>query len=232
MAGNTAQRPSFDAGHVPMGEEMGSMRRTLPPVVPVVIAFVVLGIVLAGYLLGTHKPPKYTGSVVKAVVFPVHVESSDTGEAGFREFNTTVEKRDQVVILVRIQLKNESQKPIYIKGISATLPAASGNADEDKEDQAAPAGDYDRIFEAYPALAPERALPIVAETKMEAGAQLEGAEIFSFSMPLEEFQKSKPLAINVNLYDHDPVTLTVQPSQAQVVSAPASGHTKAKARHK
>ena len=32
------EKPTYDAGHVPMGEEMDSARWTLPPIVPVAIA--------------------------------------------------------------------------------------------------------------------------------------------------------------------------------------------------
>ncbi len=234
MAENSQQHPGFDAGHVPITEEMDSMRRTLPPFVPVAIAFVIVAILLTIYVRTTHTAAtaRYAGSIVKAVLFHVHVESSDMGQYGFKELNTEVEKRDQVVVLVQIQLNNDSKKPLYIKGVSATLPAASGKAEDDIEDQAAPASDYDRIFQAYPALAAYKAQALPPETKLEAGTHTTCAEIFSFQMTPDDFMKSKALNINLNLYDLNPMLLTIPTAQIQVVSAPATGHTKSKARHK
>ena len=41
-----ANEAEYDAGHVPITEELDSAKRNLPPAVPVVIALVVVGIVV------------------------------------------------------------------------------------------------------------------------------------------------------------------------------------------
>src|SRR5205085_6492303 len=70
-----AQAPRFDAGHVPMSEELDSARWSLPPLVPVLIAAVVLGVVVGVYLLSSRKPPTSTGSALRVVALPLHIES-------------------------------------------------------------------------------------------------------------------------------------------------------------
>src|SRR6185312_17315276 len=69
------EEPRFDAGHVPMTEELDSARWNLPPVVPVLIAAAVLAVILGLYLVGSKKPPTSSGSVSRVIALPMHIES-------------------------------------------------------------------------------------------------------------------------------------------------------------
>jgi hypothetical protein len=199
----------FDAGHVPITEEMDSLQRTLPPVIPIVVAFIVVGGLLAAYLLASRPSPVFTGNLTKADVLPVHVEFAPTMQIGaIQEITPDTEKRDEVVVLTEIHISNTSRNTLFVKGISATLSTGQG----DVEDNAAPVGDFSRILQAYPALATGDAKPIPPETKIAPGTDTVGAEVFSFQMPLEDFEKRKSLAVKVNFYDRDPLVLDVRPN--------------------
>src|SRR5205807_3245412 len=90
-----AQAPRFDAGHVPMTEELDSARWSLPPLVPVLVAAVILGLVLGAYLYSSKKPPTSSGAIVRVIALPLHTESKGSiapGQMGTVDQN--VEKSD------------------------------------------------------------------------------------------------------------------------------------------
>jgi len=198
-------KPAYDAGHVPMGEEMDSARWTLPPVVPVIIAAAVLGILLASYLLASKKAPSSSGVITRFQAIPIHTESKASmgiGQEGMVANN--VEKYDQVVVGVQLNVRNATPKPMYVKSIEARLVTDAG---EEKTDEAAPAADYDTLFQAYPQLKQNAIAPIKAESTIAAGSTQEGMAIFSFPVTRDVWDKRKSLKIAVNLYDHSPLVL-------------------------
>src|SRR5437762_13269204 len=90
------EKPTYDAGHVPMGEEMDSARWTLPPIVPVAISAAVLGIILTSYLLASKKPPTSSSHITRFQAIPIHTESKASliiGHEGL--LANTVKKYDQ-----------------------------------------------------------------------------------------------------------------------------------------
>lgn len=206
---DAVQKPTpkadYDAGHVPMGEEMDSARWTLPPIVPVVIAAGVLGIILGSYLLASKKPPTSSGTITRFQAIPIHTESKGSigiGQEGMVTNN--VEKYDQMVIGVHLNIHNATQKPMYVKDVEAKLTTDTG---EEKSDEAAPAADYDVLFQAYPQLKQDAIAPIKAESTIPAGTTQEGMAIFSFPVTKDVWDKRKSLKIAVNLYDHAPLVL-------------------------
>jgi hypothetical protein len=199
------EKPAYDAGHVPMGEEMDSARWTLPPIVPVAIAAIVLGIILGSYLLASKKAPTSSGAITRFQAIPIHTESKSSmgiGQEGM--VGNVVEKYDQVVVGVQLNVHNATQKPMYVKGVEAQLVTETG---EEKSDQAAPAADYDALFQAYPQLKQNAIAPIRAESTIAPGTTQEGMAIFSFPVTKDAWDKRKSLKIAVNLYDHAPLVL-------------------------
>ena len=62
-AAGKAKEPEYDAGHVPMTEELDDARHSMPNIAPVAIALVVIAIVVvaAAYLL--RSKPVASGSI-------------------------------------------------------------------------------------------------------------------------------------------------------------------------
>src|SRR5436305_15230697 len=119
--------PRVDAGHIPMSEELDSPRWSLPPLVPVIVAAVVLGIILGVYLLSSRQPPTSTGSAIRVVALPLHIESKGSiapGQQGTLDQN--IEKRDSVLVNIALDVKNAIGKPMYIKGFEAKLVTEKG----------------------------------------------------------------------------------------------------------
>ena len=210
--------PRFDAGHVPMSEELDSPRWSLPPLVPVVIAAVVLGVILGVYLLSSKQPPTSSGSAIRVVALPVHTESKGSiAPGGEGTLDQNIEKRDSVLVNIALDVKNAIGKPMYIKGIEGKLVAEKGEFN----DSAAPASDYERIVQAYPQLAIPEAKPLQSESSIAANTDQRGVVIFSFPVPREDWEKRKSLQATVNFYDHAPLVIdATQVAAAQEATLP------------
>jgi hypothetical protein len=213
-----AEEPRPDAGHVPMTEELDSARWSLPPVVPVVVAAAVLAIVLGIYLASSRKPPTSTGSVVRVVALPMHIESKGSiapGQEGTIDQN--VEKSDSVLVNIALDVKNAIGKPMYIKGLQAKLVTDKGEFTDD----AAPASDDERIFQAYQQLSIPDLKPFQVESSIAANVDQKGIAIFSFPVPREDWDKRKSLQATVNFYDHSPLVIdATQAAAAQDATLP------------
>jgi len=210
--------PRFDAGHIPMSEELDSPRWSLPPLVPVLIAAVVLGVIVGVYLLSSRQPPTSTGSAIRVVALPLHIESKGSvapGQQGTLDQN--VEKRDAVLVNIALDVKNAIGKPMYIKGIEGKLVGEKGEFN----DSAAPASDYERIVQAYPQLNIPDVKPLQSESSIPANANQRGVVIFSFPVSREDWDKRKSLQATVNFYDHAPLVIdATQVAAAQEATLP------------
>lgn len=213
-----AEEPRPDAGHVPMTEELDSARWSLPPVVPVVVAAAVLAIVLGIYLASSRKPPTSTGGVVRLVALPMHIESKGSiapGQEGTIDQN--VEKSDSVLVNIALDVKNAIGKPMYIKGLQAKLVTDKGEFIDD----AAPASDDERIFQAYQQLSIPDLKPFQVESSIAANVDQKGIAIFSFPVSREDWDKRKSLQAIVNFYDHSPLVIdATQAAAAQDATLP------------
>ena len=207
-----------DAGHIPMSEELDSARWSLPPIMPVVIAAAVLGLILGTYLVSSKKPPTSTGSVLRVVAMPLHTESSGSiMPGGEGTLDRDVEKTDAVMVNVVLNVKNAIQKPMYLKNIQAKLVTDKGEYNDD----AAPASDYERIVLAYPEINIPGNKPLRSESTILPNADQQGVAVFSFPITREQWDKRKSLLAQVNFYDHAPLVIdATQQASAQDATLP------------
>jgi hypothetical protein len=198
------EKPRSDAGHVPMSEEFDSPRWSLPPLVPVVIAALVLGLALATYLVSSKKPPTSTGSAVRVVALPLHIESKGSiVPGGLGTLDQDVETRDSVMVNVVLEVKNAIEKPMYLKGIQGKLVTDKGEFTDD----AAPASDYERIVQAYPEISIADVKPFQAESSIASKSDQQGLAVFSFPVTRDSWDKRKSLQATINFYDHAPLVI-------------------------
>src|SRR5437868_12396892 len=96
-----------DAGHIPMTEEMDRAKWTLPPVIPVLVAAVVVLAVLALYTSHAAKP-MITGKILGAY-------AAQNGPS-------------QVLVGVQLSLQNSYKEPLWVKDIRVELKPAGDAA--------------------------------------------------------------------------------------------------------
>ena len=215
---NKPAEPRPDAGHIPMSEELDSARWSLPPLVPVVMAAVVLGLIVGVYLVSSRKPATSTGSALRVVALPVHTESKGSiAPGGMGTTDQDIEKTDAVMVNMVLDVKNAIEKPMYLKNIEGKLVTDKNEYTDD----AAPSSDYERIIQAYPQLQIPGSQPLKSESTIPPNADQQGLVIFSFPISREVWDKRKSLQAQVNFYDHAPLVIDVtQLASAQDATLP------------
>ena len=178
------QKPA-DAGHVPMTEEFDSAKWSLPPVVPVLIAAVVVAMVVVLFSWHASKP------LIVAKVLGAYATQSGPS---------------QVLVGVQLSVQNSTKGPIWIKDVRVEVKPAG--SDKPLSDRAAPASDLDRYLQAFPDLAAHKMPAMDLDQKMQPGDSAQGMVIVSFPITKEAFDKRQSLKVTFDLYDHLPFTIT------------------------
>ncbi len=174
----------FDAGHVPITEEFDSAKRTLPAVLPLAIALVVVVVFIVGVAYIFRAKPVAQGQIDNVFIS---------------------QNKDQPTSMLAIQvsIKAVGDKPLYIKSITAVLKTQ----DNSYTDDAASPSDFDRYFQAYPDLKDHAMKPLAVETKIQPGVEERGTVIVTFPVDKGQFEARKSLTVTVQPYDQKPIVL-------------------------
>jgi hypothetical protein len=178
-------RREFDAGHVPISEEFDSPRRTLPPVLTLAIALIVVVVFIVGIGYVFRAKPVAQGQIDNVFI------SQNKGQPNS-------------MLSIQVTLRAVGDKPLYIKEITAELKTPTNTY----TDEAASPSDYDRYFQAYPDLKDHAMKPLAVETKIPPGTQESGTVIVTFPIDQGEFATRKSLIVTVQPYDQKPIMLT------------------------
>ena len=183
--------PQFDAGHVPITEEMDSPRRTLPAAVPIVIALVLV-LVVIGIVMYAFRPKPIAQGGIDTVYF------------------SQPENMTSPMLLLQVTLRNVGDRTLYIKSINANLKTDQG----DQSDDAASPSDYDRYFMAYPDLKEHATQPLQVEMKIPPGGEQKGTVMVSFPVTRAQFDARKDLNVAIQPYDQNLIVLR-EPGKGQ-----------------
>ena len=104
-------------------------------------------------------------------LYPVHTlinngGGSDRGCQGQSEYY------DQLLILAKIKIRNQTDIPLFMQDISATIKLPDGS---EQVNVTAGDKDMDRVFQAYPSLSYLRADPIRRDITLSPGQSVRGA---------------------------------------------------------
>jgi Domain of unknown function (DUF4352) len=176
------QQTEFD-----IGEEYGTARKNLPPARIVAICIAVVLVIVAAYSL-THRAHALSSGMIDNVV------------------SVTMPGQDMVMVSINVTVQNNSDKPSWIHSIQASLDMGNNKL----TDEAAPAVDAQRYFQAFPELK-QHALPILTtETRLNPGSKTSGTVVVSFPVTGEAFAGRKSLSVMIAPYDEVPVVITKQ----------------------
>jgi hypothetical protein len=174
------QQIAFD-----IGEEYGTARKSLPPAAIVAICLAVVLAIAAAYALTHRAHPHSSGSIGDVV-------------------SVAIPGQDMVMVAVNVSLQNNSEKPSWIHTIQASLDTGSNKFTDD----AAPAVDAQRYFEAFPDLKQHALDILTAETRMNPGSTVAGTVVVSFPVKADAFAARKSLTVIITPYDELPVVMT------------------------
>jgi hypothetical protein len=151
------------------------------------LCIAVIALIVGGFSYFNRQKPQGAGSIdfINAVEVP--------GQ------NTTM-------VAVTVTLHNNGDRPLWIHTIKVQLADADGKT---LDDEAASAVDFERYFQAFPALKKNTQPALAPEAKLLPGAEQEGTIIVSFPGARDSFDKRKSLTVTIQPYDQPlPVVLT------------------------
>jgi hypothetical protein len=182
-----AAAPAAQCGPtINIADEFGTAKRNLPPVK-------VLLLTTAGVLI-----------IVGIASF---LQRAKPQAAGSLDHVTAVEIPGQNAVLVALTftLHNSGEKPLWVHGIQGKLVTSSGELTSD----AVSAVDFDRYYQAFPALKADAQPALAPEDKLQIGQELKRTVIVSFSVMLDAFNQRRSVSVVIQPYDQPvPVVLT------------------------
>jgi hypothetical protein len=160
----------------------------------IAIAAVVVSIAIGLYVWIGEKPPVARGDVLTMNLYPVHTlinngGGGDTGMAGNAEYY------DQLLILAKVKITNQTDIPLFMQDISAAIKMPDGS---DQVNVTASDKDMDRVFQAYPSLSYLRAASIPRDTTLSPGQSVQGLAIFNFPITKEQWDSLQTAKVVVS----------------------------------
>lgn len=169
-----------------IGEEYGTAKKNLPPAKIVVIAIVAVAIVVAIMSFVKRAKPQASGSLDNVVAVEIPGQTS-------------------TMVALSFTLHNTSDKMLYVHTLQGKVKTALG----DSEGDAVSAVDFDRYFQAFPALKNGAQPPLTPETKIQPSESVTRTIIVAFPIALEAFSKRQATSVVIWPYDQTvPIVVT------------------------
>jgi hypothetical protein len=160
-------------------------------IAPVLIAFLLLGVVIA--LVIRHTPAQAVDlTITHTAVYPTHtvfksgsiVVGSDRAE-------------DNLYVLANLRVDDPLHLPLFLKDFTATVTTAD---DQQITTSAAETKDLSNIYTSFPGLKPLASAPLRRETLIAPGTSVEGMVLLQFPITLDVWNRRKSAILNVDLY--------------------------------
>jgi hypothetical protein len=184
--------PSPPPPNVPSGptiniaDEFGTAKRNLPPAKIVLLAIAAVLVVVGFASFLQRAKPQASGSLDSIVVVEIPGQSA-------------------TLVALTFTLRNTADKIFYVHNIQGKLNTASG----DFSSEAVSAVDFDRYFQAFPALNTGAQPPLSPEAKLQPGEAVTRTVIVAFPVNLDAFNQRHSVSVIVEPYDQPlPVILT------------------------
>jgi hypothetical protein len=178
--------PSQKVHTINIGDEFGTAKRNLPPAKVVLLAIGAVLVVVA--IASVIKRPQPQGSGSLDNVVPAEIQGQDS-----------------TMVALTFTLRNTSSKIFYVHEIEAKLKTA----ETESTSEAVSAVDFERYFQAFPALKNGAQPPLVPEAKLQPGEEVKRTVIVAFPVNLQAFYKRESVSVVIHPYDQQvPVTLT------------------------
>src|SRR5215468_1382485 len=175
------KHPGLDLGPgvgINVTQDMATPERSLPPARIVLIVLAGLAVVLAIYGFIGRAKPQGAGAIDNIAVVEIPNQNS-------------------VLVALTVTLHNSGEKPLWIHNIEGKLKTPQ----QEYSDDAASAVDFERYFQAFPALKQNAQSALMPETKILPGNDAHGTVIVSFPVTQDVFDKRQSISVVVHPYD-------------------------------
>jgi hypothetical protein len=169
-----------------IGEEYGTAKKNLPPAKIVAICVVAVAIVVAVASFVKRAKPQAAGSLDNVVAVEIPGQTS-------------------TMVALTFTVHNTSEKILYVHSLQGRVKTASGEQEAD----AVSVVDFDRYFQAFPALKTGVQPALTPETKIQPGESITRTIIVAFPVSLDAFNQRQSVSAVIWPYDQTvPVVLT------------------------
>jgi hypothetical protein len=180
------QPPSKRGPTIHISDEFGTAKRNLPPVKVLILATAGVLIIVGVASFFQRAKPQGAGSLdnIAAVDLP---------------------GQNSVLVALTFTLHNSGKKSLWVHDVHGKLLASGGES----SGEAVSAVDFDRYYQAFPALKANALTALSPEDKLQAGEEIKRTVMVSFPVPLDAFNRRQSVSVVIQPYDQPvPVTLT------------------------
>jgi hypothetical protein len=191
------------------------VRRNL--LAPVLIAFLILGIVIALLIRATpHRTADL--SITRTVVYPAHtVFKSNTTLVGHDQV------QDDLYVLTTLRIEDNLHLPLFLKDFTATLTTADG---QEITTSATEKDDLANVYTSFPELKSLTSEPLLRETMIAPGQSAEGMVLLHFPVTKDVWDHRRTATLNLDLYHQGQQSVLIgRGSEAASQAAPAPAST-------
>jgi hypothetical protein len=183
----TPAAPGLQRGPtINIADEFGTAKRNLPPVKPLLLTTAGILIIVAIFSFLQRAKPQGAGSLDTVTAVEIPGQSAS-------------------LVALTFTLQNSGAKSLWVHDIHGKLATSSGELSS----EAVSAVDFDRYYQAFPALKANAQPALSPEDKLQPGQQLKRTVIVSFPVALESFNQRHSVSVVIQPYDQPvPVTLT------------------------
>jgi len=169
-----------------IGEEFGTAKRNLPPIK--VVGLTILGVVVVAAIFAFFQRAKPHGG-----------GSLDTVAA------VQIPNQTAVLVALTFTLRNSPDKPLWVHDIQGHLKTGSSESTAD----AVSAVDFDRYFQAFPALKANAQPALSPEDRLQPEQEIRRTVVVSFPVMLDDFNRRQSVSVIIQPYDQPlPIVLS------------------------
>jgi hypothetical protein len=167
------------------------------------IALVISSLIVFIWVRFGHKTPVATGDIARIAIYPVQARISG-GAAGTPGEQGQDEIINQLLVFAHVRLHNPNKAPITLEDDWAIVTLPNG---ETRRSLGASFADFQKVFQAYPQLAPLRMDPLRRDVEIPPGQSVDGLVIFSYPLSRDEWNTRKSMQVTVSFKGAKDVTL-------------------------
>jgi hypothetical protein len=169
----------------------------------VLIALVISSLVVLAWVRFGRKTPVATGEIARVAIYPVQAKITG-GAAGNAGEQGQDEIINQLLVFAHVRLNNPNKTPITVVDDWAVITMPDG---ETERSLGASQVSFDKVFQAYPQLAPLRMDPLRRDAQIQPGQSLDGLVVFSYQLSREQWDKRKSMQVTITFNGAKDVTL-------------------------
>jgi hypothetical protein len=109
-----------------------------------------------------------------------------------------------LLVFAHVRLHNPNTAPITLEDDWAVVTLPNG---ETRRSLGASGADFDKVFQAYPQLAPLRMDPLRRDVQIQPGQSVDGLVVFSYPLSREQWDARKSMQVTISFNGAKDVTL-------------------------